>query len=66
VDDIGATLRAIAPIGRSYKRQFFAVLHRPPVTSPVEAVRAAVVQERRSTQWQIEPLRTDTLMAGTP
>jgi hypothetical protein len=31
----------------SDKRQFFAVLHQPPVTSPVEAVRAAIVAENR-------------------
>lgn len=29
------------------KRQFFAVLHVPPVDSPVQAVRAAIVAERR-------------------
>jgi hypothetical protein len=32
----------------SDKRRFFAVLHMSPVTSPVEAVRAAIVQERRA------------------
>ena len=37
-----------SPIEGSDKRRFFAVLHVPPVTSPVEAVRAAIVQERRS------------------
>jgi hypothetical protein len=31
----------------SNKRRFFAVLHQPPITSPVDAVRAAIVQERR-------------------
>jgi len=31
----------------SDKRRFFAVLHLPPVTSPVEAVRAAIVAEHR-------------------
>ena len=36
-----------SPIEGSDKRRFFAVLHLPPVTSPVEAVRAAIVQERR-------------------
>jgi hypothetical protein len=30
----------------SDKRRFFAVLHIPPVTSPVEAVRAAIVAEQ--------------------
>jgi len=37
-----------SPIEGSDKRRFFAVLHQPPVTSPVEAVRAAIVQEHRS------------------
>jgi len=32
----------------SDKRRFFAVLHLPPVTSPVEAVRAAIVAENRA------------------
>src|ERR1700687_5997321 len=31
----------------SDKRRFFAVLHMPPVTSPAEAVRAAIVAEQR-------------------
>ena len=35
------------PIEGSDKRRFFAVLHVPPVTSPVEAVRAAIVAEVR-------------------
>ena len=34
-----------SPIEGSDKRRFFAVLHLPPVTSPVEAVRAAIVAE---------------------
>ena len=38
-----------SPIEGSDKRRFFAVLHQPPVTSPVEAVRAAVVAEQRRT-----------------
>jgi len=38
-----------SPIEGSDKRRFFAVLHLPPVTSPVEAVRAAIVAEQRST-----------------
>ena len=29
------------------KRRFFAVLHVPPITSPVEAVRAAIVAEHK-------------------
>jgi hypothetical protein len=37
-----------SPIEGSDKRRFFAVLHVPPVTSPVEAVRAAIVAEQRS------------------
>jgi hypothetical protein len=37
-----------SPIEGSGKRRFFAVLHQGPVTSPVEAVRAAIVQENRS------------------
>ena len=32
----------------SAKRKFFAVLHIPPITSPVEAVRAAIVAEHRA------------------
>jgi len=44
------TTRAYAwssPIEGSDKRRFFAVLHLPPVTSPAEAVRAAIVAEER-------------------
>lgn len=37
-----------SPIEGSTKRRFFAVLHIPPVTSPVEAVRASIVAEHRS------------------
>jgi hypothetical protein len=36
-----------SPIEGSDKRRFFAVLHQPPITSPVEAVRAAIVAEQR-------------------
>src|SRR5213080_1496822 len=36
-----------SPIEGSDKRRFFAVLHLPPVTSPLEAVRAAIVAENR-------------------
>jgi hypothetical protein len=36
-----------SPIEGSDKRRFFAVLHQPPITSPVEAVRAAIVAEHR-------------------
>jgi hypothetical protein len=38
-----------SPIEGSDKRRFFAGLHVPPITSPVEAVRAAIVAEQRST-----------------
>jgi hypothetical protein len=37
-----------SPIEGSDKRQFFAVLHVPPITSPVEAVRAAIVAEHNA------------------
>lgn len=37
-----------SPIEGSDKRRFFAVLHQPPITSPVEAVRAAIVAEHKS------------------
>ena len=37
-----------SPREGSDKRRFFAVLHLPPVTSPVEAVRAAIVAERNT------------------
>jgi len=37
-----------SPIEGSDKRRFFAVLHLPPVTSPAEAVRAAIVAEQRN------------------
>lgn len=36
-----------SPIEGSDKRRFFAVLHVPPITSPVEAVRAAIVAEQK-------------------
>lgn len=36
-----------APIEGSDKRRFFAVLHLPPITSPVEAVRAAIIAEKK-------------------
>lgn len=35
-------------VGGYLKRRFFAVLHLPPIGSPVEAVRAAVVAEQRN------------------
>jgi len=37
-----------SPIEGSDKRRFFAVLHLPPVSSPVEAVRAAIVAENKA------------------
>ena len=37
-----------SPVGESDKRRFFAVLHIPPITSPQDAVRAAIVQEYRT------------------
>jgi hypothetical protein len=37
-----------SPIEGSDKRRFFAVLHMPPITSPADAVRAAIVAEQRS------------------
>ena len=36
-----------SPIEGSDKRRFFAVLHVPPITSPVQAVQAAIVAEHR-------------------
>jgi hypothetical protein len=37
-----------SPIEGSAKRRFFAVLHIPPIVSPLDAVRAAIVAERRA------------------
>ena len=37
-----------SPIEGSTKRRVFAVLHIPPVTSPIDAVRAAIAAEYRS------------------
>jgi hypothetical protein len=37
-----------SPIEGSDKRRFFAVLHLRPVTSPIEALRAAIVEEHRN------------------
>jgi hypothetical protein len=37
-----------SPIEGSTKRRFFAVLRIPPVTSPLDAVQAAIVAERRA------------------
>lgn len=38
-----------SPIEGSDRRRFFGVLHIPPITSPVEAVRAAIVAQHRGT-----------------
>jgi hypothetical protein len=38
------------PVEGSTKRRFFAVLHIPPITSPLDAVRAAIVQESRASK----------------
>lgn len=37
-----------SPIEGSDKRRFFAVLHQPPITSPADAVRAAIVAEHKA------------------
>jgi hypothetical protein len=37
-----------SPIEGSTKRRFFAVLHIPPIASPLDAVRAAIVAEHRA------------------
>jgi hypothetical protein len=39
-----------SPIEGSTKRRFFAVLHTERINSPIEAVRAAIVAERRSSK----------------
>jgi hypothetical protein len=39
-----------SPIEGSTKRRFFAVLHSARINSPLEAVRAAIVAERRTTR----------------
>ena len=39
-----------SPIEGSSKRRFFAVLHTARINSPLEAVRAAIVAERRTTR----------------
>jgi len=36
-----------SPVEDSTKRRFFAVLHIPPIMSPVDAVRGAIVTEHR-------------------
>jgi hypothetical protein len=53
LDGYAAATRAYAwssPVEGSDRRRLFAVLHIPPITSPVEAVRAAIVAEHRSGQ----------------
>jgi hypothetical protein len=39
-----------SPIEGSTKRRFFAVLHQPPINSPQQAVRAAIVAEQRESR----------------
>lgn len=39
-----------SPVEGSQKRRFYAVLHAPPVTSPQDAVRVAIIQEYRQKQ----------------
>jgi hypothetical protein len=39
-----------SPVEGSDRRKFFAVLHVPPVMSPVDAVRAAIVSNHRGTK----------------
>jgi len=64
------TLRAwSSSIEGSDKRRFFAVLHQPPITSAVDAVRAAIVAEQqgygeRSLASYIN-IRTTTLVKPT-
>ena len=36
-----------SPVEGSEKKQIYAVLHTPPVTSPVEAVQAAIVRDQK-------------------
>jgi hypothetical protein len=37
-----------SPIEGSTKRRFFAVLHIPPIVSPLDAVRAAIIAEHNA------------------
>ena len=37
-----------SPVEGSEKKKFYAVLHTPPVTSPIEAVRASIVSDFKS------------------
>jgi hypothetical protein len=39
-----------SPIEGSTKRRFFAVLHIPPIVSPLDAVRAAIIAEHRRSE----------------
>ena len=39
-----------SPVEGSRKRRFFAVLHTDRINSPLEAVRAAIMAERRTTR----------------
>ena len=38
----------VSPVEGSAKQKFYAVLHVPPVTSPIEAVRASIVSDFQS------------------
>ncbi|MGO9613529.1 MAG: hypothetical protein ACLPX5_10890 [Dissulfurispiraceae bacterium] len=40
-----------SPIEGSTKRRYYAVLHIPPIDSPEKAVRASIVQDRKT--WQL-------------
>ena len=44
-----------SPIEGSDKRRFFAVLHLPPINSPGDAVRAAIVAEHRDKAKETKP-----------
>jgi hypothetical protein len=51
LEDHPTTTRAYAwssPIEGSTKRRFYAVLHLPPISSPADAVRAAIVADHKA------------------
>jgi hypothetical protein len=50
-----------SPVEGSNKRKFFAVLHVPPVDSPLAAVRAAIVAERRHGPFDAEKYKAPAL-----
>ena len=39
-----------SPIDESDKRRFFAVLHQAPILTPLDAVRAAIIEEHRQSK----------------